>query len=345
MSDHQSNEQTSNLDKIKALELKVMLYEELIVHQTTVLEQHNSEVEDHLAIIKFQAQYNEAQSKRLTERSHELRTYYNAIQGLSEVTRLVTFNKIEQQFSELGEKVKEFKELKKADSKDIPPTLITVKAQEIAALQSKIAAALIQASANLVTIEQSSKAGVIYTNLILEESEINQDEEVYRQTFDFNQCLEECVDMFRQGKAILKNIQLKYELDEIGKINSSAPHIKIILNNLISNAINYTPNNGRVTIMATIKIEGDKQSLIFIIKDSGNGISQENIDKLRRRFAQNNNDDRFERLGNSSKTQGSGIGLVNVMRCVCLLNGEISVRSLGEGAGATFVVTLPLNPL
>lgn len=339
----QTNE---HVDTIKALELKLMLYEELILHQTCILAQHDDEVQDHLSIIKFQAQYNEAQSRKLTERSHELRTYYGAIQGLSEVTRLITFNKIEHQFTELASNIDEFKTLNAVDPETIDAGKITLKRKEIEVLQTTIEASLIQASANLITIEQSSKAGIIYTSLILQESEINHDGKIQPETFDFDQCIENCIKMFREGKAVLQNISLKCKFDPIGKICSSQPHIKIIINNLVANAINYTPKNGHVTIIATLKIEQDLKSLILIIKDTGNGISKENIEKIRLNFKRNANspnDNRFERLGDPDSTTGSGVGLMNVLRCVCLLNGEISVRSQGEGHGSTFVVTLPLS--
>jgi hypothetical protein len=71
----------AEIEKRENLELKVTLYEDLLLHQTDILAQNQAEIQDHLSIIKFQAKYNEAQNRRLTERSHELRTYYNAIQG------------------------------------------------------------------------------------------------------------------------------------------------------------------------------------------------------------------------------------------------------------------------
>ena len=343
--ENSNNDETAlalEIEKREVLELKLTLYEDLLLHQTDILEQNLEEIQDHLSIIKFQAQYNEAQNRRLTERSHELRTYYSAIQGLSEVTRLVTFDDIDRQFGQLALQIKAFNELNKTPSGEVDSKAIESKVKEIESLELNISKSLIQASSSLVIIEQSSKAGVIYSSLILDESEMSQGTEVETSIVDFDQCITQSVEMFKEGKLAIKQISLKCKFEPIGQIDSSKYHLRIIINNLISNAINYTPKNGNITVIVTAKIEEDVKSLVFIVQDSGEGISEENINKIRQKFKSRDNNQSFERLSNSA-TQGSGIGLLNVLRCVETLKGEIGVKSRGIGQGSTFVVTLPLN--
>lgn len=331
------------IEKRQALALKLTLYEDLILHQTGILEQNHAEIQDHLSLIKFQAQYNESQNRKLTERSHELRTYYNAIQGLSEVTRLVTFSEIDQKFALLANHIDAFNTLNDANSQATDSDTLAAKLKDIKVLESNIASALGQASANLVIIEQSSKAGVIYSSLILTESEVSQGAEVVTETVDFNQIINDSVNMFKEGKLAIKEIQLKCKFERIGRIDSSKYHLQVIINNLIANAINYTPQNGQISLIVTAKINAAARSLVFIVQDSGVGISAENINKIREKFKCGEDDNQsFDRFSDTD-TQGSGFGLLNVLRSVAALNGEIGVKSRGVGQGSTFVVSLPLD--
>ena len=132
------NDLSSEKEKNKTMALKLAIYEDLILHQTEILQQNHVEIEDYLEIIKFQAQYNDVQSRKLTERSHELRTYYNAIQGLSEVTRLVMFSDIDHKFNELGQKVKEYDKLIHENNGVFDSVKFGWKLKEIEALESVI---------------------------------------------------------------------------------------------------------------------------------------------------------------------------------------------------------------
>jgi two-component system phosphate regulon sensor histidine kinase PhoR len=261
--------------------------------------------------------------------------------GLSEVTRLVTFGDIDRKFGQLTLQIKLYNALNDVDRNEKDAKAVAAKVAEIGALELDISKSLIQASANLVIIEQSSKAGVIYSSLILDESEITQGSEADLGTVDFDQWIAEYVEMFKEGKLAIKHIDLICKFDSIGIIKTSKYHVRIIINNLIANAINYTPQNGQITLMVTAKIEAGVKSVVFIVSDSGEGISEDNIGKIRKKFKQCTVDQRFDRLS-SSETKGSGVGLVNVLSCVQTLKGEIGVKSRGIGKGSTFVVTLPL---
>lgn len=122
--------------------------------------------------------------------------------------------------------------------------------------------------------------------------------------------------------------------------------IQTILVNLISNALKFTPEGGRIDLRFTIgdlRSEGAGNenvrrpaSVHIQIADTGAGIPE---DKLGRIF------DRFYQVDDSStrKSEGTGIGLALVQELVKLMNGAISVESL-PGAGTTFYITLPYTP-
>ncbi len=102
---------------------------------------------------------------------------------------------------------------------------------------------------------------------------------------------------------------------------------KIIVN-LLSNAFKYTPKGGQISVNTILRNE----SVEVIIKDSGPGISKNDLDKIFERFYQ------IE----GSEDKGTGIGLSLVKELVELNRGQIEVES-EQGKGTTFTVTLPIN--
>jgi PAS domain S-box-containing protein len=102
-----------------------------------------------------------------------------------------------------------------------------------------------------------------------------------------------------------------------------------ILNNLISNAIKYTPDGGRVTI----SLDDDDSFVKVSVTDTGIGIKGEDIPRI---F------DKFYRVKSSDTRQivGTGLGLSIVKSIVDAHMGTISVEST-EGKGTTFSVLLP----
>lgn len=109
-------------------------------------------------------------------------------------------------------------------------------------------------------------------------------------------------------------------------------HIKQIINNLLSNAIKYT-DRGNVTFSVKCINENDKCLLIISVKDTGRGITTENLNKL---FT------KFERLDieKNSTTEGTGLGLAITKKLVEMLGGRINVESK-FGEGSIFIVQIP----
>ena len=100
-------------------------------------------------------------------------------------------------------------------------------------------------------------------------------------------------------------------------------------NNLISNAVKFTPEGG--TIAVSLKADG--QNVTVSVRDTGCGIDAETGKHIFEKFYQGDT---------SHATQGNGLGLALVKRVIHIMNGEISVRST-PGKGSTFLVKIKRN--
>lgn len=109
---------------------------------------------------------------------------------------------------------------------------------------------------------------------------------------------------------------------------SDLTRIRIVLNNLISNAVKYRNLNGDQSHIL-IETEVDRKQAVIIIKDNGQGIPESKVSSI---F------DMFVRA--TDNQQGSGLGLYIVKNVVEKLGGKISVESQ-ENVGSAFRVVLP----
>jgi len=133
-----------------------------------------------------------------------------------------------------------------------------------------------------------------------------------------------------QADAAAKNIRIEI-LPPLSSsiIQADQNSMEGVLNNLISNAIKYTPDGGRVTI----SLDDDDSFVKVSVTDTGIGIKGEDIPRI---F------DKFYRVKSSDTRQivGTGLGLSIVKSIVDAHMGTISVEST-EGKGTTFSVLLP----
>lgn len=111
-------------------------------------------------------------------------------------------------------------------------------------------------------------------------------------------------------------------------VNLDNDHIREVMDNLIENAIKYTPKGEIV-----VDITGDDENIVVSIKDSGIGIPVEDMPHLFQKFYRVNNKDTQE-IG------GTGLGLYLSRRLVELMGGRIWAESV-YGQGTTFFVELP----
>lgn len=116
---------------------------------------------------------------------------------------------------------------------------------------------------------------------------------------------------------------------EVRQFLGDAKLLKQIVNNLIGNAIKYSPDGGEVVV----RLNSENNQVKFQVCDEGIGIAPEDQHSL---F------EPFNRGNNVGTIGGTGLGLSIVKKCVDLHKGQITVDSV-EGVGTTFTVTLPLS--
>ncbi|WP_165795999.1 response regulator [Siphonobacter curvatus] len=136
-----------------------------------------------------------------------------------------------------------------------------------------------------------------------------------------------------------KDITLRTELhfDADTTLLGDGFRMKQVLMNLLSNAIKFTPTQGTVTLSSSLApIMGDQVLWTFQIKDTGIGISKENLGIIFNDFQQLEHDSKVER------SVGTGLGLAICKRIVELAGGSIKVTS-ELGVGSTFSVEIPMR--
>ena len=126
-----------------------------------------------------------------------------------------------------------------------------------------------------------------------------------------------------------KHLNIETEIEDDIQIRSDAELLSLVWNNLISNAVKFTPSGG--TIKVALKAE--KNAVSVSVSDTGCGIDPETGKHIFEKFYQGDT---------SHATQGNGLGLALVKRVVDILQGEISVRST-PGQGSTFSVRIGRN--
>jgi signal transduction histidine kinase len=149
-------------------------------------------------------------------------------------------------------------------------------------------------------------------------------------------------------KALKHSLQLHLEVNGSVKIISADERkLKQIMFNLLSNAVKFTPDGGKVSVMAKrYDLEGvDKSANIgnqnswtlISITDTGVGIKSEELNRIFNPFEQIEN-------SRSREFQGTGLGLSLTKRLVELHGGRIWAESEGENKGSIFSFTIPVNP-
>ncbi|MFT3892801.1 MAG: HAMP domain-containing sensor histidine kinase [Anaerolineales bacterium] len=117
-------------------------------------------------------------------------------------------------------------------------------------------------------------------------------------------------------------------VDESVTVNGNETQLKQVLNNLLENAIKFTPEKGSIQL----RLEQDEHQAIVTVSDTGIGIPPEDLPHL---F------ERFHRGRNSSAFPGNGLGLAIVKAIIEMHDGTVQAQSEGKDAGSSFTITLP----
>lgn len=132
-----------------------------------------------------------------------------------------------------------------------------------------------------------------------------------------------------QKNAEAKGISLELKFDKFAEIYADENMIYTVLRNLVSNAIKFTPKEGKVILVTKISAEETE----FSVKDTGIGISPEDYEKLFRM------DVNHTTLGTNNE-KGTGLGLILCKELVEKNNGTLTIKTQ-ENLGSTFSITLP----
>lgn len=158
-----------------------------------------------------------------------------------------------------------------------------------------------------------------------------QDTKLNREPFGLAELVQDTVQKF-QLKACEKNIRINAQFEEaLPFINADIGLVERVLENLIENALRYTPANGLIQL----KLKPMNQSVAVQVSDTGCGIPAEALPRVFDRFYQ------LDKSRNSSPGS-SGLGLAIAKRIVELHGSEIAVQS-ELNYGTTFTFQLPAH--
>jgi signal transduction histidine kinase len=189
-----------------------------------------------------------------------------------------------------------------------------------AATKEQYREAIITALEDVERLGQTIRAMLMSGQLVLQKAPL-----------DLGLIIEDIVEQF-QIPAEEAKLQVTAEVRGLVMMEADRIQIERMLNNLVSNAIKYTPPGGHVVVR--VSVEGE--SVLLEVADTGVGIAPEYLPHI---F------DRFYRVpGSSKEKQGLGLGLSFVAWIVKAHSGTVETTS-EKGKGTRFAITLPAMPL
>lgn len=186
-------------------------------------------------------------------------------------------------------------------------------------------------------INGASKLLLSLINEVLDMSKIESGRLILSEDeFNVGELLQDLVVMMQpeiKNKQQTLNIHVKNLRHE--NVKGDTQRIKQVLMNILSNAIKYTPENGRITIEIYEKAPhngiGNYQ---FVFEDNGRGMKPEFLDKIFEPF-ERASDDEIKRI------QGTGLGMSISHKIIQMMGGDIKVES-EYGKGSRFTIDMPL---
>lgn len=147
---------------------------------------------------------------------------------------------------------------------------------------------------------------------------------------DLEEIAAESVEAVRPA-AVEKGIELALEAEALPELTADRARIAQVLDNLVSNAVKFTPVGGRVTVRAF----SEANDAVVEVADTGMGVSPQDQERLFQRFFRTD-------AASEEAIPGTGLGLAIVKAIVESHGGSISVAS-EVGHGTTFQMRLPLE--
>ena len=171
--------------------------------------------------------------------------------------------------------------------------------------------------------EAARRLAQLITNILKLNKLENQQIFPQPQEFDLGEQLCESLLRFEDAWEA-KNLEIETDIADDVHIKSDPELLSLVWNNLISNAVKFTPEGGTIGV----SLETVDNAVIVSVSDTGCGMKPETGKHIFEKFYQGDT---------SHATQGNGLGLALVKRVIDILNGEIGVQSV-YGEGSTFTV-------
>lgn len=157
--------------------------------------------------------------------------------------------------------------------------------------------------------------------------------EINPESVDLIALTKDIIDEVYYSKSTERNIQFVLLEKPVPKVFADPEKLREVLLNLVGNSIKFTPPGGKITF----DFFTDGLTVEISVKDSGVGISRDDLGRLFQKFS---------RLDNSyvatASSGGTGLGLYISKNIIELMHGKIRAQSDGIGKGATFTVSLPV---
>jgi len=185
----------------------------------------------------------------------------------------------------------------------------------------------------LAITERNLKRLTLLINDLLDLSKLEAGKvQLVREPVAIEKVIDEPIAVFKNW-AQTKAIRIEKRIQEgLPQLNIDANRIIQVINNLMGNAIKFTPDNGTITVDALL---AEDKEIQISLKDTGIGISEEELPKVFNKF--------YQVSGNlKTDIRGTGIGLTIAKEIVELHGGRIWAES-EVGRGAKFIFTLPLK--
>lgn len=178
-------------------------------------------------------------------------------------------------------------------------------------------------------IQSTQQLSGLVTNVLRLNKLQNQTIKPQLETFDLNDQLTRVV-LDHDAMLENKSLEMAIDLPEKLELTSDAALLRVVWQNLLRNAIKFTPANGQISLSAV----QTETAITVSLQDTGEGMSAE---------TQRHLFDKFYQGDSSHASEGNGLGMAMVAQILRLVNGEIQVNSELD-QGSTFTVKLPLTP-
>ncbi|MBK6937282.1 MAG: two-component sensor histidine kinase [Chitinophagaceae bacterium] len=177
------------------------------------------------------------------------------------------------------------------------------------------------------TLSETARLNFLTSNILVSSQLENNSTKADWEELDLPSLLKDCLRDFQNR---YPDILFRQEIDEEADVKGDALLLQMLVNNLLENAIKYSPKESPITAVLKQK----NKAIYMQVKDEGPGIPDDEREKV---FS------KFYRIGNEStrKTQGTGLGLYLCKKIAATHNADILVTN-NEPKGSIFTVTFKL---